>query len=332
MLRPLVFALTFSALPLQASPWMQEIVQAQIQPAFATLSVQAQDLEHVTRTQCLDNPPAVQSAYGRAFDAWISASHWRFGPTETDMRAFSLAFWPDNRGKTPKAVMALLRAANPTTLTPDEFAQHSIAAKGFYALDFLLFDPRAESAATLAFRCNVAAAIATEIAQTTQAIRDEWHGAFAAQMHAPTARYASADDATQDLFKALTTGLQINDDMRLARPLGSFDRPRPKRAEAWRSGRSLRHLVLSLKGLKPLALALAQDAPEIHHQLQTQFDHALARAAALEDPVFAGVVDPQKRLRIEALKQTISDLRVTVATQLGPHLGVSAGFNSLDGD
>ncbi|WP_282092640.1 imelysin family protein [Epibacterium ulvae] len=328
----LALSLALSAPSLMAAPLAPEITKSQIQPAFAALAQRADSLAHRTTTHCLSDPAQMTQAYHDAFDAWIAASHWRFGPTETNTRGFSLAFWPDNRGKTPNAVRALLAKATPETLKPANFADQSVAAKGFYALDFLLFDVDLQGKVPSQNRCDLAQAITHDIARIAAILNTEWQHEFASLMTAPSARYATAAEATQELFKALTTGLQLNDDLRLGRPLGTFDRPRPKRAEAYRSERSLRHLMVSLENLHLLALALAVEAPEVRSTLDRQFYRVISRAARLDDPTLAGVSDPQKRLRIEAVKQGIQDLRSTVATQLGPHLGVSAGFNSLDGD
>ena len=120
--------------------------------------------------------------------------------------------------------------------------------------------------------------------------------------------------------------------MRLGRPLGSFDKPRPRRAETWRAGRSLRNVSLSLEALRDLALHLSQGHPDLQAEFDTRFGEALDLARTLDDPVFAGVADPGKRLKIEILQQSIDRIRATAAEDLGPHLGVSAGFNALDGD
>ena len=55
-------------------------------------------------------------------------------------------------------------------------------------------------------------------------------------------------------------------------------------------------------------------------------------AEELDDPVFAGVAEPQNRFRVEVLKQAVDDIRRCLAEDLGPTLGLTAGFNSLDGD
>ncbi len=62
------------------------------------------------------------------------------------------------------------------------------------------------------------------------------------------------------------------------------------------------------------------------------FSQALAAAERLDDPSLAGVTDPVARLRVEGLHQRVRAVQVAVAEGVGAPLGVSAGFNSLDGD
>ena len=60
-------------------------------------------------------------------------------------------------------------------------------------------------------------------------------------------------------------------------------------------------------------------------------DRAVQRAEELDDPLFAGVSDPQGRLRVELLQQDVDAIRSILAEEVGPALGIAAGFNSLDG-
>ncbi|MGR3760230.1 imelysin family protein [Roseobacteraceae bacterium NS-SX3] len=331
----LLLCLALAPLPAAAGRGAEiaaEITGTQILPAFGALAETAEALSQAAEADCAAESAALRQAYGAAFDAWIRASHLRFGPTETGNRAFALAFWPDSRGKTPKALRALIAKEDPGAADPDKFAAYSIAARGFYALEYLLYDPQLSAAGSPQYRCLLTRAIARDIAATSDAIFTDWQQGYAAEIRAPGGRYRSEEEITQELFKALGTGLQVLADMRLGRPLGTFDRPRPNRAEARLSGRSLRHVRLSLDALEPLALALAGEDGELAGDLQAGFAQARSRAATLEDPALAGVSDPLKRIRIEALQQDVNDLRALVAVRLGPALGVEAGFNSLDGD
>lgn len=62
------------------------------------------------------------------------------------------------------------------------------------------------------------------------------------------------------------------------------------------------------------------------------FAKARELAASLNDPALAGVSDPIRRIRVEALQRTVRDIQNAVNTEIGKPLGITAGFNSLDGD
>ena len=55
-------------------------------------------------------------------------------------------------------------------------------------------------------------------------------------------------------------------------------------------------------------------------------------AIGLPAAAFAGVAEPVRRFRIEALQQAIRDIQIAITQDIGIPLGISAGFNSLDGD
>ncbi|AVO39500.1 imelysin family protein [Pukyongiella litopenaei] len=309
-------------------------VSDHVLPAVSAFEQGAGRLDDTARAGCGAGPDRLRAAFHATVDDWTRMSHLRFGPTEDEDRAFAIAFWPDSRGKTPKALAGLLSGDAALLEDADAFRQVSIAARGLYALEFLLFDEPTMTTGSAAARCLLVRAIARDVAANAVAIAGAWRGGYAADLTEPGEgrRYRSDTEAAQELFKALSTGLQFTADARLGRPLGGFDRPRPNRAELYRSGRSLRQVWLSLEATRDLALILAAGAPDLADRLDQAYAHALRQVDALADPSLAGVADPQGRLRIEALQQLVNDIRDLVTTELGPILGVAAGFNSLDGD
>lgn len=309
-------------------------VSDHVLPAVAAFEQSAEHLNETAQADCSAASDALRAGFHAAFDDWARMSHLRFGPTEDEDRAFAIAFWPDSRGKTPKALAGLLAGDTATLEDADAFGQVSIAARGLYAFEFLLFDDTTMTTGSDAARCALVRAIARDVAANAAAIAGAWRGGYAEELTEPGdgRRYRSDSEAAQELFKALSTGLQFTADARLGRPLGSFDRPRPNRAELYRSGRSLRQVRLSLESTRELALILAAGAPELVERLDRTYARALHQVDALDDPALAGVSSPQSRLRIEALQQSVNDIRGIVAEELGPVLGVAAGFNSLDGD
>ncbi len=274
--------------------------------------------------------PALVAAYHEAFDAWVHVSHLRFGPFEADNRAFALAFWPDSRGATPRALTQLIDDRDPVIAS--DYASVSVAARGYYAMEFLLFDPEISSRGDAIYRCDLVRVMAADIATTTAEMERDWTQTHAdlMRMAGSNDRYQSQAEAMRALFNALTTGLEFNADVRLGRPLGTFDRPRPNRAEARRSERSVQNLIVSMQGLAELADALMVGAPDA--DVRAGLDAVISGLERLEDPTLASVADPQGRFRVEVIQQRINELRQLILTQMGPSLGVSAGFNSLDGD
>lgn len=330
----LACALCAAPLTAQAETEIESITQGHILPRFEALAQSTQALEQAAVADCAPGSTALRAAYGAAFDAWIKASHLRFGPTEVDDRAFALAFWPDSRGATPRALAGLIADEDPIADNAASYADMSIAARGFYAMEFLLYDDAISTAGDAAYHCTLVQTVAADIAATSSAIREDWQAGYTNEMLSPSASgvYRSEQEVLQEMLRALSTGLEVTSDTRIGRPLGSFDAPRPNRAEAYRSGRSAAHVVLSLTSLRDLAARMAQDDADLAAKLDAEFDAVLTRLEVLNDPVFAGVSTPQTRLKIEVIQQGVDTIRNTVTQELGPKLGVAAGFNSLDGD
>lgn len=332
-MRSLIISLTILlSIPVFASEVdIGEIVDLHVMPKYQLLAEETAALATVTASDCQPESLDLRAAYHRAFDAWVRVSHLRFGPSERDDRAFALAFWPDTRGATPKTLASLFHHKDPVVYSAAEFPGVSVAARGFHALEFLLYDQQYNQmeAAQADYRCALIRAISRDMALNASAILDEWEGEYYHLIsNQGNQTYRTTTEATRQFFTALSLGLEFTSDTRLGRPMGSFDKPRPKRAEARRSGRSLRHVLLSLESTQELAVFLSNG----DESLQQDFAATIRRAKELDDPIFAGVSEPQGRFRIEDLQQEIYALRRRLSEEIGPRLGIAAGFNSLDGD
>jgi hypothetical protein len=248
-----------------------------------------------------------------------------------------MGFWPDPRGAGPRALARLIGDADPVGRDPTGYAEVSAAARGFHALEIMLYDPRAETIGTAEYRCALVRTMTADLANTVQAIRAGWTGGHAEALRtagAPgNAAYPAEADALRTLFGAAAGGLEFNAEARLGRPLGTLDRPRPERAEARLSGRSLRNVAVSVGAIGDLAAILAAPAgPGVEGDVAAQLDRIETLIDRAGDPALQGVADPQGRLRIEAIRSRIDELRGTLAQDVAPALGVAAGFNALDGD
>lgn len=303
------------------------VLEAHILPAVTGFASATEALEEAARTDCTQD--ALRPAYHATFDAWMGLSHLTFGPLEQDGRRLAIAFWPDSRGAGPKALARLIADQDPAVESEAEFAEVSVAARGLFALEHMLYG---EGYGADSYVCRLVVAIAADLDRMAGEIAAEWPD-HAALMRTPgaagNATYLTDQEVGQTLYTALMTGLEFTKDQRLGQPLGSFDRPRPLRAEARRSGRALRNVVLSLGALQDLARTVAEGPIPAADRA---FDAAFATAEKLDDPVFAEVTDPTGRLRVEILQQKVSFVKDALATEIGTALGLSQGFNSADGD
>lgn len=330
-MRPaLAFILALAVTPAVAG--IDDVIDARILPGYAAFARSTATLSDVARDCGADT---IRPAWNDAFDAWMGVGHLRFGPVEQDGRSVVVAYWPDERGATPRALAKLIGDADPIIDTPAGAAQISVAARGLFALEHLLYDPQfaGPEAGTEAYGCALIQALTLDLAIIAAEVADEWRGAYAATLRTAgdegNATYLSIREAKQALFTSLLTGLEFTADQRLGRPMGTFERPRPTRAEAWRSQRSARNVVLSLRALSQLARGLTGGMAPLTDAALSQ---AIGLAEGLDDPALAGVADPSGRLRIEIVQQSVRAARDAALAEIGPSLNVSAGFNSADGD
>jgi predicted lipoprotein len=323
-MRKLVLFLALLATPARAD--YPEVVERLILPGYSHFAEVTQDLSDAAARSC--DPATLAEPFNAAFDAWLQVAHFSFPPTETDGRALAINFWPDPKGLGTKAQRGLL-LGDPALLEPEAFAQQSVAARGLAGLERLLFPAEPLPADP----CPLIRATTADLARMAAEILAEWNSDFAQVVltagEPGNTTFLTRPEVRQALYTQLYHGLEVLYDNRLGRPLGTFDRPRPERAESRASGRSLRNIDLSLRALRDLVAALTPDAP----QTMAAFDHAVAMAEALkDDPILAGVTAPPERLKVEILQQAVDLIRTQVATELSVEMDVGIGFNAGDGD
>jgi predicted lipoprotein len=325
--------LFLAACLLSATPALADVGAAlddHILPSVDRFAASTAALSEAAQADC--RADALRPAYQQAFDAWMGISHLRFGPLEAEGRGLAIAFWPDTRGMVGKTVAGLIAAEDASVADEAAFAEVSVAGRGLFALELLLYDPDLSAYGPGDYSCALARALSADLARMGRDTAADWQG-YADLLRTAgqpgNAVFLSEAEATQALYTALMAGLEFTADQRLGRPIGTFDRPRPERAEARRSGRPLQNVTLSLLALRDLARTLATGPiPET----EEAFDMALQTAATLGDPLFEGVDTPSGRLRVEILQQKVDFARDAIAAEIGTTLGIAAGFNSLDGD
>lgn len=325
----LTTCLALLALPVQAD--IDAVINDHILTRHATFSQSATALADAAQTDC--TPAGTIPAYHAAFDAWIGVSHIRFGPIEDGGEGLAIVFWPDKKGMIPRALSRLISAEDPVVNDAEKFAKYSIAVRGFFALEQLLFDPAFSQYEKSSYSCALSQAITLDMARIAIATHADWSGGFAStlrQAGMPGNKVFLTDkEGAQALFTSLLGGLEFIYRQRIGRPLGSFEKPRPKRAEARRSLRSVHNIVVSLDALQEMAAILADgEAPET----MEAFGATLRYAKSLDDRVFENLHEISAKFQLSSLQEMIAIIHESVAAEIGSHLGVVAGFNALDGD
>ena len=321
-------ALALSILASPALAGVEEAVEGHVLPGVAAFAEAAEALEDAAGGDC--TAAALRPAYLTAWEAWSPIADLRLGPSEP--ASLTIAYWPDERGAGPKALRALLAAEGPAGRNPAAFAEVSAAARGFPALDLLLGDPELSAYEQGSYPCALVRTVATDLAKQARALADAWPAEAEALTTAGAegnVRYLSEDEAFRALYTQVLSGLEFTADTPLGRPLGDPARPRPTRAEFWRSGRPLPNALASAEGAARLARLLA-DAPL--PATEAALDQVRRAAESIEDPAFQNLDDPSAGLFVEILHQRIQALKDAIEAEVGAPRGIAAGFNSTDGD
>jgi predicted lipoprotein len=328
-------------------------------PRYRALAEATSALRDATEYCARSGPeglPALRSAYDSAMDAWMAAQPLRLGPITLQQRLERLAFWPDKHNSAGKQYAQALQAMDPAAVAAVAAGEGTVALQGFPAFERLLFDETAAPGDSAdpsgRFRCDLLAAIAANIANIAADVAREWGDAgqgFAASIIEPGSgnpNFGDDREATAAFLNGFMTLLQVIADQKLLRPLGrDAASAKPRLAESWRSGRSLRNIEMNLRSLDAMYRGGGQDRPgfaavmrntmegnAFAAVLDDAFDRALAAATSIDAPLEQAIADPALRPKVEELRGAVKDIQRLASTHLASALGVSIGFNSLDGD
>lgn len=357
LLLPIVAALALPAAAAGKGDWSEvnrAIADEHAIPRYRALSGATDSLATVTAALC-ESPDAVhlkrvRDGYHHVMDEWQGIQHMTFGPAELFMRRYRIQMWPDKHGTGARQTRALLKAQDAAKLSASAIARGSAALQGLPILERLLFSDDTNPAAfgngdEPSYRCRLTEAVARNLSNMAGEIRDEWtsgtpsfRGRILGDDRGDGEPWTSEEIASLFL-KDLSTALQVVADLKLRRPLGdTAEKARPRRAESWRSRRSLRNVRVNLAAARDLyetgfapVLTVVPEGNVLDRRIRDGF--AAALSAAETDLVFyESAADPEERRVLEALLGAVVSLDRVLSSELPPALGLSLGFNALDGD
>lgn len=327
-------------------------VDGYIRPAVARFAADAHRLEQSVTTYCATPGAATRkpadAAFRAAVEGWSGVQFLRFGPLTEAHRLERVAYWPDPKGIGLRQIRTVLAERDPSVTDPATLAGKSVALQGLTALEYLLYgddgDPAGAPGEAGAFRCAYAVAAARSLAGLTAAVAREWAGpdGFAGRLLAPGGDdplYRTSSEALAELHRALGTGLQVTQDLKLKPVLGrTMDAARPFAAPFRRSGLSVTVLAADLKGLRAyfvrsgFARSVADEYRWLGDSMAFELDNAVRAAEAVTMPVDEAVYDDAARGRLGYLLVVLGHLRDLTQQDLAAALGLKVGFNALDGD
>ena len=284
---------------------------------------------------------AVHAAFGEAMDAWQRAWPFGLGPVMRGAGRARIAFWPGRPGSAARQMRKVLRTRDERLLDPGKLAAKSVAIKDLHALERLLFDVPRDP-----YTCGLAGAIGRYQSILAQDILHDWtkEGGFrkaAIAAGGDSDEYTDDADVARDVMRVLSESLDALIAQKLEAPLGeSAAKAKPKRAESWRSERSMRNIVLNIESIRALVetsggfadLVTAHGESELADSLRSGFADAESKARAVVEPLRDAVSDPGNRAKVLDLLGSLRALRAQVTGPLSRATGLLVGFNSQDGD
>ena len=328
------------------------MIEGHILPAYATL-VGAADQQRVEIEALCDAPTperldVAHSAFADVVDAWSAVEFIRFGPARTDNRYERLFFWPDRNGRGLNQVQGVIASEDETVTTTESLQGKSVALQGLLALDYVLFGTGSDTLVDgNAHRCAYAKAIAGAIADTSSDLFKDWMGkdGYAALMLNPgldNVLYRDEGEALQELLRSMAEQLQIVHDAKLVRVLGeSSAKARFKRAPFWRSGQSVPSIIanaeaiLSLNGAGGFAERLPKQSRRYAGTAQFELRQIKSRLSALQETghdLETLVSSDETHGRFASVRFPLMAVLRIIGEVYPAELGLTIGFNSLDGD
>lgn len=326
-------------------------VKQVIIPSYATLAEAA--TEQISSIEMLCAAPDDASLDQARSDfevlvlSWSRVELYRFGPAREANRFEKLFYWPDRKGRGLRQVQTILSANDASAETPETLMGKSVAVQGLPALEFVLFGSGSDQLLVGgAFRCTYGAALAHVISRHANALLDGWQatdgfGAVIRQAGSTGSLYQSEAEVVQELLRAASEQLQVVRDLKIAATIGRNPaKAKPKRAPFWRSGLTLNSMLANLDGVELLmtdGLNSLLPAADARHADGLVFEMAQARnvladLASNETSWLDTASSNVGHQRLSYAMIPLAGAIRVIAESYPSALGLSLGFNSLDGD
>jgi predicted lipoprotein len=253
-------------------------------------------------------------------DAWAGIEMIRSGPAAEDFRHERFYFWPERKNAVDRGLTGLLN--KPGSPEAADIAKESAAVQGLPALERLIFlDATQGKGPEEVLRCRLGEAISANAARIADEMASDWRSRPVAA--SPEARVALATD--------IVTFYATIKDTKVEAVIGKDQNEvKPRAAEFWRSGRTVRNILHNLEALERINTVLIPEAKEdVVLPFATRTATDIARSLPPDLSALAAGADRQKAV---LLRDAVDAAEDRAAIEVPAALGVTIGFSSLDGD
>lgn len=292
---------------------------------------------------------ALQAAFKTAYEQWQSTSVFDFGPAEPlSLRANTNTF-PTNVNQINANVTA--GTYNPNLLV-------NLSAKGFPAIDYLLFGTAADNTAILtqyttdalaANRKKHLAELSAELKTNATTILAAWNGAYKTTFL--NADGTDVGSSTGQLVNQLIQDYENLKNLEIGIPAGvqSLGTTFPTKVQAYYSKQSAKLVLLHIQAVQNIYLgksaagdglglddylvkanATYTDGKPLNDVIKAQFTTAIAKLNVLTDPLSDNIKNNNGQ--VTAAYTELQKLTVLLKTDMTSKLGIAITFGDNDGD
>lgn len=333
--------------PVAADSIIQDTLATIYQPKFAQFAMVTAQHDEATQIYCANPSDDMLTQLRKEFESVVASFSaielYRLGALLQVNRQNRLFYWPDKRRVVERQLRTLLAGLTNNTLSVDDFSQKSVAVQGLPALERLLFGKNAAqrlSAGSETHDCRLIIAIADNVNTMAIAINAGWQtDSLLVQSMLHPERGSDYFRDEKEVLRSIVTQIIVGIDVVLNRKIAPLhgNNADIKKAPLWRSEQSLSMLSNNLESLRVLTVdsGLAR-VTNLDNELAFEFRTAGQMLQKLKE--LPSLVDENRGVSAEAqslaraLSAVVSGIKDTLNDRFTPALGISAGFNSEDGD
>lgn len=291
---------------------------------------------------------ALQTAFQVAYKQWQSTSVFEFGPAATATLRVNVNTYPTDVAQI---------GANITSGTYDSNILANLSAKGFPAMDYLLFGTGTDNTAILlmyttdskaANRKAYLAKLSAELKTEATTVLTGWTAYKTTFVNATGTDVGSS---TGQLINQIVYDYEILKNYEIGIPAGvqSLGTTFPAKVQAYYSKTSLQLAILHVQAIQNIYLgksangdglglddylvkanAKAKDGTSLNTTIQNQFTVAIAKLQTLTDPLSDNI--KTNPAAVTAAYTELQKLTVLLKTDMTSSLGILITFGDNDGD